>query len=252
MEQDVADPAAPRDFLARMKVVCDPSTALEKHCAPELEFLVSITQQVVAYRMARMLHQARSGDPVMQIYASDGWATRLSDCHAVRVAGFIVKREGRVRAEFLLERHMLKVISPSGHIAFALQVSVPRCLLSGKTGWHLWEAAKQHQDFLREQVPAGIVISWYLQDGMHHSNLKWKFEAMHELYYRLQEEEEEEGDQQVEVLAREKDWNFTWLCTSHVASNAIKWAMHTMSSEEIHDSIAILGFWHCETHRRSC
>ena len=92
--------------------------------------------------------------------------------------------------------------------------------------------------FLREEVGSCFAISWYMQDGLHFGGMRRRMLARHSMYYDL-EAADCEDDDGGGLLRREKDLCITWKCSSHVTSNAIKWALDTVTSEQVLDDLAI-------------
>ena len=237
MAGDSEDGVATATFLERVFCLAAPSAALGHHAITEIRRLLACAQSALQRRWDFLLATAcREKQPVLCVYGSDGWGTNLHEGHAYEVGGCIVRRAGKVRAEFLLERGILKTIDVDLHIEMAMRISVPRSLTLGKLGWHMFGAAVDYEDFLRVRVPSGICMSWVLQDGLHFGNVSRRLQARHELFYDLAEVEGEELD---DANSRDMDWMFAWLCSSHVASNAVKWGMRDHSSEQVHDDIHI-------------
>ena len=123
------------------------------------------------------------------------------------------------------------------NIKMYMSLSLPRVLSAGKDGWIMFQAAVEHDEILRLQLNSGgIAISWYLQDGLHHAGLSRRLGARHALLYEVADQE---GDDLGGPLARELDWDYCWLCSSHVGSNAVKWGMDALSSPEVLDDISL-------------
>jgi len=191
--------------------------------------LAATVSAVLRRRWLRLLQDAGAQQsPLLYIYVSDGWGTKLTVQHLFAAGPHIVRREGKVCSEFLLQRAVLKTMGLDMRVRMAMDVRAPRGMASGKTGWHIWQAAVDLGGLLRYEAPRNIICSVYIQDGLHFAGMTRRMLARHELAYSASlVEEVPEGD----PLAREKDWVFGWKCTSHVASNAVKWALAPYASE---------------------
>jgi hypothetical protein len=118
-----------------------------------------------------------------------------------------------------------------------VKITAPLSMSAGKKGWNIWQAAIDYHPFLRQEVPGCFAISWYLQDGLHSGGMKRRMLARHSMYYELGGAGGVDDDSA--SLEREKDLCITWKCSSHVTSNAIKWALDTVTSEQVLDDLAI-------------
>lgn len=237
----MADEVGPSDsratFCEKVFQLCQPSAALGPTAITECRRLFRSITGVLQERWTSLLTSAvRDRRPILYVYGSDGWSTKLSECHAFKIGSRTIRREGRVRAEFLLEKTILKTIDDELRVSMAMRYSVPRSLTDGKLGWHMFQAAVEHDDYIRLKAPTGICIQWYLQDGLHHAGLARRLHARSEMFY---DSAAAEGEAMEEPLAKEMDWTLSWLCTSHVTSNAVKWGMSRHSSEQVHEDIHI-------------
>ena len=185
-----------------------------------------------------ILAEARaSQQPVLYIYGSDGWSCNMAFAHSLRLGSSSVQRSGKTRAEFLLERALLKTIDSQHRVSMVAKITPPRSMSAGKSGWSIWQAALDYHPFLREVVGGCFAIWWYLQDGLHFGGMRRRMLARHSMYYDLEAADGEDDDGG--GLSREKDLCITWKCSSHVTSNAIKWALDTATSEQIIDDLSI-------------
>jgi hypothetical protein len=213
------------------------SAMLNNHDKTEVTKLAYAISVFIDAKWNGVLEAANiSEDPLLFTYMSDGWGSNMTVCRTVPVGNIFVKRFGRYRAEWLLEKLILKTIDSSGKISIAMKLKPPRSMI-GKTGWHIFGAALD-TDLLRFKVARNIIISVYLQDGLHSASItRWQ-QARHELFYDFAENLQEH-----EVLhQRSMDWVFGWRCILHIASSSIKWGLTPWSSESIledtHISIA--------------
>lgn len=133
------------DIGAVVRRLCTPSAMLGKHALGEVLRLTTAIKQEAVARTSELLNKARGGTwPVLMTYMSDGWGCKVSSGQACHVGQHIIRREGRVRAEILLEKTMLKTLSPAGVVQSALRWEEPRGMGKGKTGWHIFQAAVEH------------------------------------------------------------------------------------------------------------
>lgn len=215
-----------------------PSAMLGKHAIGEVLRLTTAIKEETTSRIKELLERAnREGWPVLYTYMSDGWGCKISSGQAVHVGEHIVRREGRVRAEFLLEKSILKTLSPSGVVHTALRWEQPRGLGAGKTGWHVFQAAVEHDTVLRDYVPQGMVMTFLLQDGLHVQGMSRRMMARQELFYDASDNPEVADD--TEHPLRLTDWCFGMRCIAHVASSAISWGMAEFCTKTLLDEIHI-------------
>ena len=69
--------------------------------------------------------------PVLYCHASDGWSRVVSELRLVRCQDHFIRRSGRLRAEYNLERELLKSTDLQRG---AMLLSPPRPMLHGKSG----------------------------------------------------------------------------------------------------------------------
>lgn len=92
-----------------------PAAMLGNHAVGEVLRLTAAIKHETTSRARDLLHRASSqGFPVLYTYMSDGWGCKVSTGRVVHVGQHIVRREGKVRAEFLLERSMYHVARWAG------------------------------------------------------------------------------------------------------------------------------------------
>lgn len=121
--------------------------------------------------------------PVLFCYGSDGWGTKMTSQHDYNCGTHVVRREGKVYTEFLLERAVLKSIAPDMSVRMAMEISAPRGMSEGKTGWHIWAAACDYKELVRFSAPRSIILSVYLQDGLHVGAATRRMQARHEIAF---------------------------------------------------------------------
>eukprot|EP00974_Lingulodinium_polyedra_P042252 4055109-Lingulodinium_polyedra.AAC.1 len=77
-------------------------------------------------------------------------------------------------------------------------------------------------------MPQQIVVSFYLQDGLHAGSFNRWHRARHELYYDVRV-----GDGDAAASEQRcKDWAIGMRCLLHVASSAVKWSLAQWCSEQ--------------------
>ena len=219
-----------------------PSAVLNSEEEGQLRKLADVVAHELRVRWDDLLQEAIAREfPILFAYASDGWGTKVAEGHAFACGSHIIRREGRVYTEFLLQRAILKSISPNLSVRIAMNIVEPRGLGAGKTGWNIWQAACDFAGLFRHDAGSNIVMSVYLQDGLHAAGFSRRMMGRHELPFGV---ELGEGSGLVDPAAREKEWCFGWSCSSHAASNAIKWGLAPYSTsfvtEALHIAIASL------------
>ena len=92
--------------------------------------LACLASAVVAFGQQRwdsLIRGAASrSQPLLYCYASDGWSRFINSWTTRKVDGVLVKRVQRIRAEFNLERELLKTIDAHGLIEHVVSLSPPR------------------------------------------------------------------------------------------------------------------------------
>ena len=226
-----------RDFSSYVRRMAQHSSVLGSRGLSECTRLALSVAAVLRAQWTRTLQLARlQSRPTMMIYASDGWGCTLAQAHTVQLGPFKLQRSGRARAEFLLERGALKTIDSLNRITMNMRFCAPRLLSAGKSGWHIWAVAVDFHPYLKDEVGDAFAISWYVQDGLHVGGMRRRMLARHTLYHDACEEAADEPDG---TLKREKDLTVTWKCTSHAVSNALKWGLAEVTSEQMLDDLAI-------------
>ena len=165
-------------------------------------------------------HAAAGAWPILYCHGSDGWSRTVSELRTIRTEDHLITRHGKLRAEFNLEREWLKCIDRNGRIHGAMTFTPPRPMLFGKSGWHIFQAAVETRDLLRTSVADSIIMSWYVQDGLHSDQFGRRQAGRHSLFYDMLYD-----DMGSDPLAAQKDIVWSWRCTLHVARCAIHWAM---------------------------
>ena len=174
-------------------------------------------------------------DPSFMCYQSDGWTTFVRETTTVNAGDVSIRRTGKSKQEFLLERAVLKSINAAGVITAGIKVRPPRPLLHGKDCSPIFAASCETAPLLRCQGHQGMVASMYIQDGLHSDEFRALHRARHAMYYRHAEFASEED----RLVAESKDLVFGTRCKLHAGGSAVKWGMTPHSSEDVLDDIHI-------------
>ena len=179
--------------------------------------------------------------PSLSVYMSDGWSADVSSWSQKFIGQHVVRRRGKLRWEFLLQRGLLKILTGDDRIEIAVKLSEPICLGSGRKAWSFFTAGCDFLPVPRHFGARGITISVHLYDGALFSPLRKHFTARNELYYS--------DDYGIETgplrpILQATDWILGVQCVSHGCSNAVVWGLKTacpsVDRESVHVSIASL------------
>ena len=85
-------------------------------------------------------HAAQRSQPIFSAYASDGWGRTVQHSVQAKLGKTFVRRVCKTRAEFNLERQVLKIFHDDA-IVQAMAFHPPREMLLGKSGWNLFQCA---------------------------------------------------------------------------------------------------------------
>ena len=133
-----------------------------------------------------------------------------------------------------MQRAILKTINEKELVHMTMAFAAPRGLGNGKDGWRIWNAARQFRGLVRDQHPAGLLVNWYLQEGLHvHQFQRW-MQSRHEEVYELNKDLLQE-----DPLDQDEEWTFSFRCVSHCASNAIKWGLAHETDADMLGNLAI-------------
>ena len=195
------------------------ASVLSEEDERQLQWLGAAITQFCDERWAELMRCATAGVwPLLYCHSSDGWSRTVTETKHVRFDDHLVQRRGRLRAEFLLERELLKTLDENGRIHLAMTFTPPRPMLAGKSGWHIFQAATERRDLLRLQAPSNMVLNWYVQDGLHSDQFGRRQAGRHALFYEMLY-----GDIGSDPSAEERGIVLSWRCSLHVASSAIHW-----------------------------
>jgi len=179
--------------------------------------------------------------PSLSVYMADGWSADVASYVTDKVGSTLVRRRGKLRHEFLLQRGLLNILTGDGRMVFAVKFSEPIGMARGRKAWNFFTAGCEFSSLSRHLGSTGIAISIYLFDGALHGPLRKHFTARHEMYYS-EDYGVETGPFRVELAAC--DWAIGIKCISHGCSNAVNWGLKwhfaTVTRENVHISIESL------------
>ena len=112
-----------------------PSLALSEQGDREVQLLGSAILLFCEETLDRLLANAVAGLwPLMYCYASDGWGRAVIELRQVKVDDYLIRRLGKLRAEFLLHRELVEAVNNDGLVELAMTFSPPRPMMHGKSG----------------------------------------------------------------------------------------------------------------------
>ena len=183
---------------------------------------------------------AEKGQPCLVSFQSDGWGVTTATSRSCVVAGVRRNRVGYVRSEYLLEVRILKTIDVSENISMAMQL--PRLkLLASKAGACIFQSAVEAGPIVcsREVPGLSVVISWYLQDGLHAQGFISRMRGRHKVFHEILCSSD--GDTAADEARRSAhDWTSGVRCVLHSASNAIRWGLIPYTSKESLKSVHVV------------
>ena len=163
------------------------------------------------------------------VYMSDGWGADCNTSTAVRQGDHLVRRRGKFRHEFLLERG-IHIVKPFGCDAKKrMLISPPRGLSAGKKGWNIFTAGHEYFPKLRVAGCEAISQQAYILDGQFFQGTTANWEAMHKLYHATTDPEILGPEAHILELT---DWTWKIKCCSHGFSNAIRRGLDPYNSAE--------------------
>ena len=177
-------------------------------------------------RQVARLSRLHADDPQMFIMIGDGWACDANITKSSDLQGsFYVRRKGKLRAEFLLQAGILKVMRGGNpdDVIQCMKVSDPIGLGYGRTAWHVFTATTRFCPVLRHLGARRVTHTCYLFDGALHEPLRKANAAKHELFYNPEHGGTNFDECHDELRAM--DWCWFVKCWQHSASNSISWAL---------------------------
>ena len=161
---------------------------------------------------------------VLACYACDGWSAKLQERTTASAGEQKVKRDGKVRHEFLLQHMFVRTRKTSGHEELTFLSCPPLPLTHGKTAWNAYSAAISFHPSMRAVGWQGIVWQFYVFDGLQFQAMKRRLRAMHHLEY--------DGDMNLlaadvasDPIAQLTHFNICMRCKSHTTHLAVTWSL---------------------------
>ena len=195
---------------------------------------------------ALIAEAARQRHAVAMVYMSDGWGSFVtrqvvtkSDC------GVRYNRTTKVRKEWVLQRCLVKSITPLGLISTRMGFSEPVPLEHGKTAAHYFQVLLGFVQPLRARVPSPT-LHVYVLDGQVFSAIMTMAHGRRALFYSRDSsapvhalERSEHFDQTDSHLWEVTDFILGLKCVSHSMSNGVKWGLQKLLSKEVLDNLFI-------------
>lgn len=220
-----------RDFRHRVSYLARPACVYSPEDLTDSQSLYAAFSASLSHRWRNIVDAAEaSGDPLLYVYASDGWGRTISDTTTIKHADGVLFRRGRARSEFLLEREILKSRDVSGATSSTMMIHSPRPMLDGKNGWNILGAACERRNMMRMSAPSCIILNFFVQDGLHCNSLARRQAARHEEYYDV---DMFDGGGDGDSLLREKDLVLSWRCILHIFSSGIQWMMKAWGDADL-------------------
>ena len=173
--------------------------------------------------------------PIFFCYTCDGWSSFVDSRSSKRQAEVLVRRCGRHREEYLLQRGVLRTLSASDGGSQVVHLIVPpRPLRRGRGSWNVFVAAGECWGTLRSLGHRGISVTVYLQDGALHESSLRKFRGKHEVWYDVDicPVDAPERD-----ILYNSEWVFGLQCKAHSCSNGLKWGLVSdVTASEVEDA----------------
>ena len=126
------------EFAANVRKLSTPAlinTDKDKRLVKKLSHVICSYLRRAAERLIGLYPSS----PVLYAYLSDGWGCYVEETFVD--PSCVVVRKGRSRAEFLLERGIIKVLDDNDHVHMAMILSHPRGMTLGKKAWNVFTAA---------------------------------------------------------------------------------------------------------------
>ena len=155
---------------------------------------------------------------IVTAYMQDGWGCNAWEQHDYTDGSYIVRRKGKIRAEFLLQRALMKIMKADGDIIYKMRFYEPIGLSLGRKAWNCFTGCCESFTAPRQDGALGITLTAYLMDGCLFQPLSEHFTARHILYY----DHQRGMDRDLDNLERKvTDWVLPLKCKAHSCSNAV-------------------------------
>ena len=202
--------------------------------------LVTSVCYVLNQRVSGLLRR-HAERPLMYVYQNDGWASWFSSYRCVSENDIRLRAQGRIKAEFCLERGIIRARKANGFSQLTWLIGPPRAMKYGRGAWNFFAAGMDFYPTLRSLGHKCIAITVYIFDGAMFDPLKDMFRARHEVYYDpvygtcpLEEKEKLYNTELVIPI----------YCTLHGSHKGCEWGLNDYNehgeSDEGHIAIASL------------
>ena len=210
------------EFVALCKRLGVASSVLNKSDVADTHRISAAVTQHCREKWAHAV-TTNSHRPMLAVYQSDGWSGLTTTPHkVVKALDFVVRRVGKLRIEFLLQRAFLKVRTSPGNFEVCQRISEPLGLRKGRRAYNVFTACCEFLGLLRQDGAEDVAVSGYIFDGMLYLALRRHLLSRHELFYSLQYGPDL-GSQRLLLWCL--DWPIVVKCVSHAFNNASSWGL---------------------------
>ena len=192
-------------------------TALHRAC--------TIIEEITAGKCKEIMSMAGES-PCIQIFMSDGWSTDIRSRFCSSSGGVDVRRTGRLRTEFVVQRMIVKAMV-NGQMEIGMKIERPRPLAAKKCN-DIFSAACDHCALPKLFGHKGISISVYLQDGLFARPFGRRMQARHNLFLKPELCPVTFASGADRELCELRDWVLIWCCCAHSCSRALKWGLKSL------------------------
>lgn len=207
---------------------------LRKHGTPSCVFdregtrtnmqLAEIVKSLLWTKASAMVDRFKTR-PLLYSYSADSTTVV---CQSIAVCGGktgrLLRRTGKLRAEFLLQRGVLVAKDLDDKAVVEHLIMDPLLMKHGKSAAHVFSAFLEFRDHPRTSGHRGIVILHGAFDRALLEPMIRYMRGRQELYYDEQASAEEGGRASVRLLQL-TDWVVGTGCALHDAHNSLKWAV---------------------------
>ena len=214
----------PDDFVSLVDRLGDPAIVLDQH---ELDLSYRAVTAVLwtLDRRLRSMLRRHSEDTLLNVYMSDGWSAEISEVTVTTCGEHLVRRNGRYRHEFLLQRGIVRWRSENGDTELALHLRPPKGLKHGKGKWILFTAACDLPT-LRDQGHTGPIWNVNIFDGAVVDSLCPLLEGRNEAWYDAPKTHRMPPSQLYEL--QNSEFHVAIKCTIHCCSKGVEKGLDPM------------------------
>ena len=203
------------EFEALLYSFASPGRVVARSEDVQIKAMASALREVNDGQVQKVVDAAvQNSDPLMRVYQSDGWGVTLPTVSSFQYCGARRTANGFLRAEHLLELSVIKRMGASSVVDMA--ITLPRAMqLASKSGWHIFQASCDAVA-VDQEGHNGVLISVYLQDGLHANGFVRRHRGRHDLNARVAHVPLAEHTVQ---KRRDHDWVFGFRCVLHSGSS---------------------------------